>query len=165
MQEVQLQLLEHFDEELALQAINALAQLLEVEPPLKRPVLEQRLRRIEEYAEDVQTSEAAAALRRALRARGESAAKRHSHAPIAAVVFPAGEMPELTLREFEARFRELVTALGRERANDGCVECERLPRLQRIRPSAATRSAWCAATTAFAARCAPTARIAVARAG
>ena len=70
-QQIQLQLLEHFDEELAHQAIVELARLIEIEPPLKRPVLEQRLRRLEEYAEDGQTREAAAALRRALRARGE----------------------------------------------------------------------------------------------
>ena len=71
VQEVQLQLLEHFDEELALQAIVELSRLLKSEPPLKRPVLEQRLRRLEEYADDSQTREAAAALRRALRALGE----------------------------------------------------------------------------------------------
>jgi hypothetical protein len=70
-QAVQLQLLEHFDEELAHQAIVELSRLLAVEPPLKRPVLEQRLRRLEEYAEDGQTREAAAGLRRALRALGE----------------------------------------------------------------------------------------------
>jgi hypothetical protein len=73
-QQVQLQLLEHFDEELAHRAIEELARLLELEPPLKRPVLEQRLRRLEENAEDGRTREAAAALRRALRARGEAQA-------------------------------------------------------------------------------------------
>src|SRR6185503_8602654 len=72
-QVVQLQLLEHFDEELALQANVELSRLLKSEPPLKRPVLEQRLRRLEEYAEDGQTRDAAAALRRALRALGEGA--------------------------------------------------------------------------------------------
>jgi hypothetical protein len=72
-QVVQLQLLEHFDEELALQAIVELSRLLKSEPPLKRPVLEQRLRRLEEYAEDGQTRDAAAELRRALRALGEGA--------------------------------------------------------------------------------------------
>jgi hypothetical protein len=71
-QRVQLQLLQHFDEELAHRAIVELARLLELEPPLKRPVLEQRLRRLEEYAEDAQIREAAAALRRALRAKGDA---------------------------------------------------------------------------------------------
>jgi hypothetical protein len=66
-QGVMLQLLEHIDEALALAALTSLTRLLEAEPPLKRPVLLQRLRRLEEYAEDCQTREAAAALRRALR--------------------------------------------------------------------------------------------------
>ena len=33
-------------------------------------------------------------------------------------------MAELTSREFETRYRELVMSLGRERGNDACVECE-----------------------------------------
>jgi hypothetical protein len=32
---------------------------------------------------------------------------------------------ELTARVFESRFRELAGGLGRERGNEGCVECER----------------------------------------
>jgi len=68
-QPVQLQLLEHFDEDRARGAIEILARLIGVseEPPLKRPVLEQRLRRLEEYGEDSETREAAAELRRAIR--------------------------------------------------------------------------------------------------
>ncbi len=71
-QGVMLQLLEHIDESLALSAIHALSRLLETEAALKRPVLEQRLRRLEEYAEDAQLREAAATLRRTLRSRGDS---------------------------------------------------------------------------------------------
>jgi hypothetical protein len=66
-QPVQLQLLEHFDESKARQAISVLAQLLGKEAPLKRPILEQRLRRLEEYADEAPTRDAAAELRRALR--------------------------------------------------------------------------------------------------
>lgn len=66
-QVVQLQLLEHFDEDVARGAVDVLTRLLGEAPPLKRPVLEQRLRRLEEYAEDSSTREAAAALRRSLR--------------------------------------------------------------------------------------------------
>lgn len=67
-QEVQLQLLEHFNEGRALQAINALQAIVAREAPKKRPVFEQRLRRLEEYADELSTREAAATLRRAIRA-------------------------------------------------------------------------------------------------
>lgn len=66
-QEVQLQLLEHFDESAARDAIDTLTRLLEVQAPLKRPVLDQRLRRLEESADEALTRDAAAALRRTLR--------------------------------------------------------------------------------------------------
>ena len=66
-QEVQLQLLEHFDEARSREAIGTLSQLLAEEPPIKRPVFEQRLRRLEEYADEADTREAAAALRRVIR--------------------------------------------------------------------------------------------------
>lgn len=66
-QAVQLQLLEHFDESQARAAVDALAGLLDKEPPLKRPILEQRLRRLEEYGDEAPTREAAAELRRAIR--------------------------------------------------------------------------------------------------
>jgi hypothetical protein len=67
-QPVQLQLLEHFDEESARGAIEVLKSLIVTEPPLKKPILEQRLRRLEEYAEEPATRAAAAELRRAIRA-------------------------------------------------------------------------------------------------
>lgn len=66
-QPVQLQLLDHFDEERARAAIEVLSALVEKEPAFKRPVMEQRLRRLEEYAEDPGVREAAAELRRAIR--------------------------------------------------------------------------------------------------
>lgn len=66
-QEVHLQLLEHFDEERARSSLDAMTRLLATEEPIKRPVLDQRLRRIEEYAEDPSTRSMAAALRRSLR--------------------------------------------------------------------------------------------------
>ena len=47
-QAVQLQLLEHVDETLARDAISALGRILATEPPAKRPILEQRLRRLED---------------------------------------------------------------------------------------------------------------------
>jgi hypothetical protein len=67
-QAVQLQLLEHVDESLARDAIAALTRILTAEPPLKRPILEQRLRRLEDTADEEATRSAAADLRRALRA-------------------------------------------------------------------------------------------------
>ncbi|HEX5100704.1 MAG TPA: hypothetical protein VFV94_14440 [Polyangiaceae bacterium] len=66
-QAVQLQLLEHVDESLARSAIAALGQILAAESPAKRPILEQRLRRLEEAADEEATRAAAAELRRALR--------------------------------------------------------------------------------------------------
>ena len=66
-QEVQLRLLEQFDEDRAREAIDTLTELLQQQEPIKKPVLEQRLRRLEEYAEEEATREAAAALRRAIR--------------------------------------------------------------------------------------------------
>jgi hypothetical protein len=41
--------------------------LLEKERPIKKPVFEQRLRRLEEYAEEAATRDAAASLRRVIR--------------------------------------------------------------------------------------------------
>jgi hypothetical protein len=66
-QAVQLQLLEHVDEGLAREAIGVLAELLAGESPTKRPILEQRLRRLEDTADEEATRTAAAELRRALR--------------------------------------------------------------------------------------------------
>lgn len=66
-QPVHLQLLEHFDETKARQSVEAIARLLQSEPPIKRPVLDQRLRRLEEHADEPATRELAADLRRVLR--------------------------------------------------------------------------------------------------
>jgi hypothetical protein len=67
-QGAQLQLLEHVDEALARDAIAALGRILSAEAPRKRPILEQRLRRLEDTADEEATRSAAAELRRALRA-------------------------------------------------------------------------------------------------
>lgn len=67
-QAVQLQLLEHVDESLAREALATLGRLLAAEPPLKRPILEQRLKRLEDSADEEATRGAAAELRRSLRA-------------------------------------------------------------------------------------------------
>lgn len=66
-QAVQLQLLEHVDEALARDAIGVLGEIFAAEPPAKRPILEQRLRRLEDTADEAATRSAAAELRRALR--------------------------------------------------------------------------------------------------
>lgn len=66
-QAVQLQLLEHLDEEVIRGAISNLSELIAVEPVLKRPILEQRLKRLEDTAEDEATRLRAAELRRSLR--------------------------------------------------------------------------------------------------
>jgi hypothetical protein len=66
-QPVHLQLLEHFDESLARSSMSAISLLLEEEMPLKKPVLDQRLRRLEEHADELSTRELAAELRRTLR--------------------------------------------------------------------------------------------------
>jgi hypothetical protein len=67
-QDVQLQLLEHNDENLARQAILQLKILLQSERPIKLPVISQRLRRLEDVGEDPVTRQAAAELRRLIRA-------------------------------------------------------------------------------------------------
>jgi len=66
-QEVHLQLLEHFDESRARESLTTMARLLKDQPPIKRPVLDQRLRRLEEYADEAATRTLAADLRRAIR--------------------------------------------------------------------------------------------------
>lgn len=72
-QDVQLQLLEHSDERRVCAAIDKLATLLAGELPKRRAVLESRLRRIEEYAEDGATRAAATRLRRRVSGRPEAA--------------------------------------------------------------------------------------------
>lgn len=65
-QEVQLKLLEHFDEAQAQRALIVLKDLLSEEAPTQLPVFRQRLRRLEDHAEDAEVREAAAQMRRAL---------------------------------------------------------------------------------------------------
>ena len=67
-QQLWLQLLEHNDEERLMTAIAGLALLFDEEAPKRRAVLQARLRRIEEYADDVATQQAASDLRRKLAA-------------------------------------------------------------------------------------------------
>jgi hypothetical protein len=64
---VQIQLLEHENEHRARDAVFVMAELLQRESPIQRPVLDQRLRRLEEFAEDPITRDAARALRRSMR--------------------------------------------------------------------------------------------------
>ncbi len=73
-QEIYLQLLEHVDEERVRDAIARLTRLLAGELPKRKPVLDQRLRRIEEHAEEPTTRDAASALRRVLQGRPASSA-------------------------------------------------------------------------------------------
>ncbi|HEX6764317.1 MAG TPA: hypothetical protein VF103_02540, partial [Polyangiaceae bacterium] len=61
-QSVQLQLLEHLDESLVRGAIEALRAIVTHEPPLKRPIFEQRLKRLEDSADDETTRSAATEL-------------------------------------------------------------------------------------------------------
>jgi hypothetical protein len=64
---VQLKLLEHTDESEVCNALGVLTALLDEQPPIKLPVFEQRLKRLEDSAEDPETRARAAELRRVLR--------------------------------------------------------------------------------------------------
>jgi hypothetical protein len=64
---VQLKLLEHTDEAEVCAALDILAALLDQQAPIKLPVFEQRLKRLEDGAEEAATRSRAAELRRALR--------------------------------------------------------------------------------------------------
>lgn len=66
-QEVHLQLLEHVDERRARDAMDVLARLFTSQTPIKRPILDQRLRRLETEADEPETREKAASLRRSMR--------------------------------------------------------------------------------------------------
>jgi hypothetical protein len=66
-QPVQLKLLEHSDEAVVCSALEALARLLDDQPPIMLPIFEQRLKRLEEDAESPETRSRAAELRRVLR--------------------------------------------------------------------------------------------------
>jgi uncharacterized small protein (DUF1192 family) len=68
-QDVYLQLLEHVDETHVRSAIDVLCTLLASELPKRRAVLESRLRRIEQFAEDEETRSAAARLFRKVTGR------------------------------------------------------------------------------------------------
>ena len=65
-QEAHLQVLEHTDESRVRASLSTLDAILSREPARRRPVLEQRLKRLEESAEELSTREAATALRRKL---------------------------------------------------------------------------------------------------
>ena len=66
-QPVQLKLLEHSDEGEVCHALEVLAALLDQQTPIKLPVFEQRLKRLEDSAENPETRSRAAELRRVLR--------------------------------------------------------------------------------------------------
>lgn len=66
-QELQLQLLEHVDERRARDAMAVLERLFRQQVPIKRPILEQRLRRLEDEAEEAETRVQAESLRRSIR--------------------------------------------------------------------------------------------------
>jgi hypothetical protein len=66
-QPVQLKLLEHSDEGEVCSALEVLASLLDQQTPIKLPVFEQRLKRLEDSAENLETRNRAAELRRVLR--------------------------------------------------------------------------------------------------
>ena len=68
-QDIHLKLLEHLDEDRVREAIETLTTILAGELPKRRAVLESRLRRIEEYAEDGATRTAAERLRRLVTGR------------------------------------------------------------------------------------------------
>lgn len=63
-----LQLLEHSDEARVKDAIECLQEILEREPPKRATVLDSRLRRIEELAEEAATRKAASELKRRVKA-------------------------------------------------------------------------------------------------
>ncbi len=76
-QETHVQLLEHVDEERVRESIAKLASIFAGELPKRRPILEQRLRRIEDQADEKETREAAAALRRMLHGQGTGTTPTH----------------------------------------------------------------------------------------
>lgn len=65
-QEAQLKLLEHFDEAQSKLAVGILAELIEEEEPQQLPLFRQRLRRLEDHADDEALRTAASELRRLL---------------------------------------------------------------------------------------------------
>jgi hypothetical protein len=71
-QDVYLQLLEHADEAHVRSAIDVLGTILAGELPKRRAVLESRLRRIEQFAEESATRDAAERLRRRVGGRSDT---------------------------------------------------------------------------------------------
>jgi hypothetical protein len=69
-QGVQIRLLEHFDEARSLAALGVLKELLSLEEPEQAPVLRQRVKRLEENAEDKQTQDLATEIRKMLQGAG-----------------------------------------------------------------------------------------------
>jgi hypothetical protein len=63
-----LQLLEHPDETRVQAALSNLAQILDKEPAKRATVLDSRLRRLEEFADEQATRQAAAELRKRVKA-------------------------------------------------------------------------------------------------
>jgi hypothetical protein len=66
-QEHQVQLLDHNDERRAREAITVISRLLERQTPKKRPIMERRLRRLEQEADEPETREGARALLKTIR--------------------------------------------------------------------------------------------------
>jgi hypothetical protein len=67
-QEHQVQLLDHYDERRSRDAMTVISRLLERQPPKKRPIMERRLRRLEQEADEAETRASAAVLLKAIRA-------------------------------------------------------------------------------------------------
>jgi len=82
-QDVYLQLLEHAKEEHVRTAIDVLSTILAGELPKRRAVLESRLRRIEQFAEEPSTRAAAERLRRRVSGRAETPSSPPSAPPSA----------------------------------------------------------------------------------
>jgi hypothetical protein len=66
-QEVQLQMLEHADEGRVQDALRVLLEILDEEPVKRKTVLDSRLRRLEDCAEEAETRELTSELRKLLR--------------------------------------------------------------------------------------------------
>jgi hypothetical protein len=97
-QDVYLQLLEHADEEHVRTACGRLCTILAGELPKRRAVLESRLRRIEQFAEEPPTREAAERLRRLVSGRGE-ASQALREAPLASQALREAPLASQALRE------------------------------------------------------------------
>lgn len=92
-QDVYLQMLEHTDEQRIQEAIDVLSGILAGELPKRRAVLESRLRRIEQFAEEPATREAAERLRRQVSGRPEAPAANGAPAEAGAQARPSSDPP------------------------------------------------------------------------